>query len=507
MKIVQKKSASKPFYITTTLPYVNAKPHIGHIMEFVRADTIARYKRMNFQFENGDEINSASDENVFFNTGTDEHGLKIFQKAAELNIDPKTFVDGQQENIRNLKEILDISYDNFIRTTDQDHEKAAQHFWKQCFEAGYIYKKKYTGLYCVGCEAFLNEKDLVNGECPDHPGKKLEIIAEENYFFKYSQFGKKLLELFKTKNESGLPFVIPKSRLKEAEKMVENGLEDFSISRLKSKMPWGIAVPGDDEHIIYVWFDALVNYISTLGWPQDNEKFIKFWELADKVQICGKDNLQFQAIRWQAMLMSVNLPNSNHIIVNGFITNGGQKMSKSVGNVIDPIEYVEKYGLDAVRYFVTRELHPSEDSDFSAQKFIESYNANLANGLGNVVSRVLQMAVMNKIQIPEKDLHQHIRNTWLKKNEYHRFMNEFNLQKGADEIWNQISEIDSTISETEPFKLVKTDPERAQKIIKDLYLKVWEIGFLVEPFLPRTAQKIRQAILQNEKPESLFVRI
>ena len=402
-------SENKNFYITTTLPYVNAKPHVGHIMEFVRADAIARYKRMNFQFQENQEINSEFHKKVFFNIGTDEHGLKIYQKAAEQNLTPQQFVDEQQLNIRNLKEKANISYDRFIRTTDEDHKKAAQKFWTLCEERGCIYKKNYTGLYCVGCEAFLNEKDLVNGECSDHPGKKLENISEENYFFKYSEFTDQLLRMYEQKKENGLGFVIPDTRLNEAKKLVENGLDDFSISRLKEKMPWGIEVPGDEKHVMYVWFDALVNYISTLGWggnysennatEKPDQKFEEFWNEGQVVQICGKDNLQFQATRWQAMLLSVGIKNSDHIIVNGFITSGGQKMSKTVGNVIDPIEYIEKYGEDAMRYFVTRELHPFEDSDFSEDKFIESYNANLANGLGNVISRVIQMAIMNDLRI------------------------------------------------------------------------------------------------------------
>lgn len=497
----------KPFYITTTLPYVNAKPHIGHIMELVKADALARYRRINSQIIHGKELNSDYDENVFFNTGTDEHGLKIYQKAEEVNIDVKDFVDEQQKNIRNLKEILSISFDKFIRTTDEEHVKAAQIFWTKCLEAGYIYKKNYSGLYCVGCEAFVKEKDLLNGECEDHPGKKPTEISEENYFFKYSAFSKDLLEKYQNSQKEKRSFVIPASRLNEAIKLVENGLEDFSISRLKSKMPWGIQVPGDDEHVMYVWFDALINYISTLGWPDDADgKYKKFWENGETVQICGKDNLQFQATRWQSMLLSVGLPTTDHLIVNGFVTNDGKKMSKTVGNVVDPIKYVEEYGPEAVRYYVIRELHPFEDSDFSDKKFIDSYNANLANGLGNVVSRVLQMAAMNDINIDVETLIKQIKKTWLKQKTYHKAMAEFNMQKAMDEVWQQIAKIDTIISETEPFKLIKENPKKAKEIIKDLLIKVWEVSVLVEPFLPRTSRKIKEAIKTGQKPEPLFVR-
>jgi methionyl-tRNA synthetase len=343
-------------------------------MEFVKADVIARYQRMDFQINNNQSINSEKSENVFFNTGTDEHGMKIHEKAKELGMDTQAFVDEQSKTFSSLKETLNISYDKFIRTTDTEHIKAAQEFWKKCDEAGYIYKKNYEGLYCVGCEAFVNEKDLIKGECQYHPGKKPQIISEENYFFKYSALAKDLLKLYKQKNYEGQKIVIPDSRLNEITKLTENGLEDFSISRLKEKMSWGIPVPGDTDQVMYVWFDALVNYISTLGWPdeegnnKENNNFDKFWKNGTTVQICGKDNLQFQAARWQAMLLSVGLPTTDSIIINGFITSHGQKMSKSVGNVIDPMEYVEKYGSEAVRYFVVRELHPYEDSDFDEDK-------------------------------------------------------------------------------------------------------------------------------------------
>jgi methionyl-tRNA synthetase len=294
---------NKNFYITTTLPYANAKPHIGFAMEIVRADVVARYQRL-------------LGHDVFFNTGTDEHGTKILQKAQEEGKDVMEFLDEKAANFTELADRLNIKYDRFIRTTDKDHENAAQNFWKLCDQNGYIYKKKYAGLYCVGCEMFINEKDLINGECEHHPGKKLEEIEEENYFFKYSEFQKDLLEKYSHENsekndQNKNGFVIPSNRQKEISNFVESGLEDFSISRLKEKMPWGVPVPGDDEHVMYVWFDALVNYISTLGWGTNSEidfsapsnlesdLFKKFWNDATVVQYCGKDNLQFQAARWQ----------------------------------------------------------------------------------------------------------------------------------------------------------------------------------------------------------------
>lgn len=480
-----KKEDTKNFYITTTLPYVNADPHIGFAMEVVRADVIARYKRsVGFR--------------VFFNTGTDEHGIKIYQRAKEEGKSTKDFVDERSELFRELKTKLNLSFDNFIRTTDDNHVASAQAFWKKCDENGFIYKKKYSGLYCVGCEMFLTEKDLINGECPYHPGKKLEFIEEENYFFKYSDFAEHLLGLY-DKND----FIIPANRQKEIKNFVESGLEDFSISRLKSKMPWGVSVPGDDDHVMYVWFDALTNYISTLGWPNNDNNFDNFWNNAEVVQYCGKDNLGHQAARWQAMLASVGLKNSDHIVINGFINNNGQKMSKSLGNVINPDEVLERYGLDATRYFLASQLHPFEDSDFNYEKFDELYNSLLANGLGNVVSRVMKMA--------EDNLNEPITDVDIEKiilpKEYGRAFDEYNLQKVGEVIWRKISDIDEEITRTEPFKLVKTDPEKAKEIIAKLVLEVYTVAIMLEPIMPNTSNLIKESVKHNKKPESpLFLR-
>ncbi|MBI5005046.1 MAG: methionine--tRNA ligase, partial [Candidatus Lloydbacteria bacterium] len=279
---------------------------------------------------------------------------------------------------------------------DPGHKKAAQAFWKKCKANGDIYKKKYQGLYCVSDEIFLMEKDLVNGKCPHHQNQEPVMIEEENYFFAFSKYQKPLLELY----EKHPDFVVPESRFNEIKKFVERGLEDFSISRLKAKMPWGVPVPEDDEHVMYVWFDALVNYISTIGWPDDTGTFEKWWPV---VQIAGKDNLGHQAGRFQAMLLSAGLPPSKQIMIHGFITSGGEKMSKSVGNVVNPFDLIERYGTDAVRYYLLREISPFEDGDFTEEKFIEAYNANLANGLGNLVSRVMKMATSYGVRIKTPD--------------------------------------------------------------------------------------------------------
>ena len=275
---------NKKFYITTTLPYVNSDPHIGFALEIIQADVIARYYRMQ-KYE------------VFFNTGVDEHGLKIFRKAKENNLDPQAYCDIYAKKFGDLKIALNLSYNNFIRTTDPHHIKAAQEFWLLCDKNGDIYKKNYKIKYCVGCELEKTESELENGKCPIHQNQEIEIIEEENYFFRYSKYQKKLLDFYK-KNPN---FVIPKSRFNEIREFTKRGLEDFSISRLKEKMPWGVPVPNDDKHIMFVWFDALVSYISALGWPDSFDKFNNFWPV---FQVAGKDNPRQQSSKWQAMLMS-----------------------------------------------------------------------------------------------------------------------------------------------------------------------------------------------------------
>lgn len=305
---------SQKYYITTTLPYVNAKPHIGFALEIVQADVLARYHRL-------------IDDRVIFNFGTDEHGQKIYQKAQKENKDPKKYVDEYAAKFDALKNALNLSYDRFIRTSDTKHIKAAQHFWQLCAQNDDIYKKNYKAKYCVGCELEKTDSELEGGKCPLHPDQELEIIEEENYFFRFSKYQKPLLEFYKSTPD----FVKPHSKYKEIVNFTEKGLKDFSISRLKEKMPWGIEVPGDSKHVMYVWFDALINYISTLGWPDGNE-YKQFWP---GYQIAGKDNLRQQTAIWQAMLLSAGLTNSKQVFIHGFISVDGQKMSKSLGNVVD----------------------------------------------------------------------------------------------------------------------------------------------------------------------------
>lgn len=474
----------KSFYITTTLPYVNSDPHVGFAMELIRADIIARYKKI-------------TGFDVFFNTGTDEHGQKVYSKALESNKDPKSYVDEWAEKFKGLVPLLGISDDiHFIRTTDDNHKKTAQEFWKKCQEVGDIYKKNYKIKYCVGCELEKQESELENGRCIIHPHLELEIREEENYFFRWSQYKERLLGLYKTNPN----LVIPDFRFNEIKAFVERGLEDFSISRLKSKMPWGIAVPGDEEHVMYVWFDALVNYISTLGWSGDQDNFNKFWVSGTPVQYAGKDNLRQQSAMWQAMLMSAGLPPTHTIVINGFINSGGQKMSKSLGNVISPYDIVNEYGTDALRYYVARELSNFEDSDMTMEKFKEAYNSNLANGLGNLVSRIMKMAKDNldePVKIPE----------WEDMSEYSSYLENFEINKAADFIWKEIGEMDKYIQENQPFKIVKEDKEKGKEMISSLVVCLYSVARMLNPILPDTSAKIKSLVKENKTPEKpLFVR-
>ncbi len=451
----------KKFYITTTLPYVNAEPHLGFALEIVQADTIARYHRL-------------LEDEVFFNFGTDEHGLKIYRKALEAKKNPQQYCDEYAAKFDNLKKALNLSYTNFIRTTNPHHLKAAQEFWKLCDKNGYIEKKNYRIKYCVGCELEKTDSELVDGKCPLHPNLEIEVYEEENYFFKFSKFQDKLLNFYKDHSD----FIIPEAKFNEIKSFVQRGLEDFSISRLKAKMPWGIDVPGDKEHVMYVWFDALINYISTLGWPEDLQKFKEFWP---GIQVAGKDNLRQQTAIWQAMLMAAGLPNSKQVFIHGFITANGQKISKSLGNIVDPFKLVEKYGTDAVRYYLLREIPSYGDGDFSETRFKELYNADLANGLGNLVARVAKLC--EKVSSPIK------RTKYPMSNNVKRYLDKFRFDEALKEIWLHIDAANQTIDEIKPWGL---ETEELKKSLETLVSFIDVFVPDLEPFLPETAEKIQK---------------
>jgi methionyl-tRNA synthetase len=486
--------AAKRFYITTTLPYVNSDPHIGFALEIVQADIQARY-------------HSLMGNEVFFNTGTDEHGLKIYRKATEEEKDPQKYTDEYAAKFRGLKEKLNLYPElHFIRTTDAAHKLAAQKFWNLCLAAGDIYKKNYQVKYCVGCELEKTESELVDGKCPIHPNLTIELINEENYFFRWSKYQKPLLEMYKKRPD----FVVPDFRFNEIKAFVERGLEDFSISRQKEKMPWGVEVPGDESHVMYVWFDALVNYISTLGWgggentaENSAENFEKFWGTVKKpnaIQLAGKDNLRQQSAMWQAMLMSAGLPSSKQIVIHGFITSGGQKMSKSLGNVVDPYAIVDEYGVDALRYFLARHVSPFEDSDFTMERFKKAYNADLANGLGNLTARIMTLAEANLPEPIKKPKEGKFDKSLASAIEFYEY------NKALEIVWAEIQKLDQKINETTPFKLIKTDQKAGRKLITELVIELYSIVCMLEPFLPYTHKIIKDAILANKKPTNLFPR-
>lgn len=510
-------NTKSPQYITTTLPYVNADPHVGFAMEIIRADILARYYTLL-----GHE--------VFFNTGTDEHGQKLLADAEKAGKNVKEYVDQYALQFRGLKDILGIS-DNvhFIRTTDTHHEHAAQEFWKLVNKNGYIYKKQYQVKYCVGCELEKTDSELVDGQCPIHPTYELQLIDEENYFFKFSAFQERLLDLY----EKNPQFVLPDFRLHEIKSFIERGLQDFSISRLASKMSWGIPVPDDESQVMYVWFDALVNYISTLGWGNipsclggvavgrggiettthplpplvegaEQSDFEKYWINGNPIQYCGKDNLRQQSAMWQAMLMAAGLPNTHQIIVNGFFTGeGGIKMSKSIGNVVNPYDVVTDYGTDALRYYVVGAVSMFEDSPFYMERFREVYQSALANGIGNLVSRTMNMVVSYDVDISDITIPVFADVAA----GYASYFESRELNRAAEYVWNKISDLDKFIADTKPFTMVKTDPDRAHADLQYVIKHLAEIAILLQPIIPTTAETIINLITHKQKPESpLFMR-
>ncbi len=480
----------KRFYITTAIPYVNAKPHIGFALEIVQADAVARARR-----QAGDE--------VFFLTGTDENSLKNVQAAARQGISIQELCDNNSRIFKDLKTALNLSFDQFIRTTEERHVKGAQKLWSSCRPED-IYKKKYKGFYCVGCEAFYAEKDLADGLCPEHKTKP-DVVEEENYFFKLSNYEDKLKKLI----EDDKYKVVPATRKNEIVSFIKMGLEDFSISRSRERAHgWGVSVPGDSAQIMYVWFDALSNYITALDYAGDQKLFKKFWP-AD-AHVIGKGVIRFHAVYWPAMLLSAGLDLPKELFVHGYINMGGEKMSKSLGNVIDPFELAQKYGADAVRYYLLKQIHPLEDSDFTIEKFEEVYNADLANGLGNLVSRTANLIEKNfegKIKIKSTLSRTKLRGK-LKTN-LDDFIKGYRFDFALKEIQEKITETDQLIDKAKPWELVKSDVKKAEKVLTDVANQILAIAQSLKPFLPTTADKIIAQFTADKivKGESLFPRI
>lgn len=494
----------KKFYITSSIAYTNARPHIGYALELLQADVLARFRR-----QKGDD--------VFFLNGTDEHGKKIKESAEVARKSPKEFVDEISGVFQQLGKELGISIDFFIRTTDKEfHLPTVKEFWEKMAANGDIYKNTYTAFYCSGCEAFLNEADTEDGKCVIHK-KTPDHISEENYFFRFTKYAPEVERLIR---EDKLK-IVPENRKKEILNLfASEKLGDISFSRPTESVGWGIDVPGDESQKIYVWADALVNYISGLG-GLHSANFKKYWP-AD-IHLVGKDITRFHAMVWPAMLLSLNLPIPKSIFVHGFITHDGVKMSKSLGNVVDPFEVLQKYGKDATRYYLLREIPSSDDGDFSYARFEERYKNDLQNGLGNLVSRVTNIGEKNPNIFGGLEMADVLNDGDIKSvyEKCEAAIDRFELHSALEEVWKLIQKSDKLIEETKLWQLVKNDEKKSQETMKTLVNNIYAAVCLLASFLPDTSEKIFDALgVENKgieskelqkvifkKPEPLFPRI
>ncbi len=453
------------YYVTTSIPYMNGEPHLGHALEFLYADILARAARK-------------QGAPVIFSTGTDEHGTKVAEKAAELKITPQQLVDQMSQKFRDLQKVMNISNDRFIRTTDKAHEQRSQIIWKNLSKD--IYKGNYIGLYCSGCEAFVTEAVAKEnkGSCPHH-NKPYEKIQEENYFFRLSNYAPQILHAI----ESGSFRVIPATRKHEILNVIKGGLEDISISRPKEKVSWGVAVPGDPGQVMYVWFEALLNYITVLGYPEHSD-FKKFWPA--NVQVIGKDILRFHAAIWPGLLLGLGLPLPKTLYVHGFVSVDGEKMSKSLGNSVSPHVLIDKWGADVFRYYFARHIPSYEDGDFSQKRFEDAYNNELANELGNAVQRTVVMVqkylngIVGDIPPAKHDIAK-----------YEQAIEDCRFDRALDEVWEQVRGLNQYIEEEKPWSIAKEgDESHLREVLAYQVSCLLEIAGMLEPFMPDTAAKI-----------------
>lgn len=460
------------FYVTTSLPYVNGDPHLGHAMEFIMADVLARYAR-----QRGDT--------VIFSTGTDEHGGKIAEKAEELKMTPRELADEMSGRFRELAGKLNVSNDRFIRTTDTSHEQRAQLIWKALRKD--IYKDTYSGWYCTGDEAFFTDAEVKanNGICPDH-NRPYEKIEEENYFFKLSKYTAEIRKAIETNDFQ----IIPETRRNEILAVLRDGLTDISVSRPKDKIDWGVPVPGDKKQVMYVWFEALMNYITVLGYPEHKD-FKLFWPA--NAQVIGKGIIRFHAAIWPAILLSLGLALPRKLYVHGYVTINNKKMSKSLGNSVSPDEVIDKYGTDAFRYYFLRHIPSYNDGDFSWQQFDAAYNNELANELGNAVQRTAAMikqyqdGLIGDIPAAEHDIAK-----------YEQAISVCRFDAALDEVWGQVRGLNQYIEEEKPWEIAKNenDADHLREVLAYQASALLEIAQLLEPFMPDTAAKI-QAIFRD----------
>lgn len=451
------------FYLTTAIPYVNGVPHIGHALDYLLADVYFRYQKIKGQ-------------EVRFQAGTDEHGNKIFKKSQELGIPVEQYVDENSAKFREFIDKLGVYPTDFIRTTDKDHERRCQEIWKKL--ADHIYLDSYEGWYCEGCERFVTDKEYEenNGVCPDH-NKPYEKLKEENYYLRISDFKDKIEQAIKSKELN----ILPEFRANEVLQLLKDS-PDVSISRPISQLKWGVPVPDDDSQVMYVWIDALANYITVLGYP--DQDISDFWPAA--AQFVGKDILRFHAIIWPAMLLALDLPFPKTIVSHGFVLANGQKMSKSIGNVVDPLEVLENKGLAAFRYYFLRHVDSFSDADFTWEKYNAAYDNELANDLGNLVQRLANLCKkqnLDGIEFVSGDVNDA---------KYNDIMESFYFSKAFDYIWEKIQSLNKEIDDKKPWELAKF-PEKHDELINiltDLAKSLLKVAHLLKPFLPDTAERI-----------------
>ncbi|MDO4773586.1 MAG: methionine--tRNA ligase [Candidatus Saccharibacteria bacterium] len=480
-------------YITTAIPYVNGLPHIGHALDYMLADVWARYMR-----QQGKEVR--------FQAGVDEHGNKIAAKAADNNLTPQAYVDQTHVNFKQLIADLNISATDFIRTTDMHHKAAVQYIWQKLAAAGYIYKGSYEGWYCQGCENFVTDKEAAenNGICQDHQAP-YQRLSEENYYFKASAFSRQIRQAI----ESNKLKIVPEFRKKEFLELIKDGLQDVSVSRPRKNLSWGVPVPGDDTQVMYVWLDALSNYLTVIGYPDRQEEWQSYWPA--NIQVIGKDILRFHAGIWPAMLLALDVPLPKVLLVHGFVNVGGMKMSKSLGNGVGPADIVPHYGADAFRYYFLRHVPTQDDGDFTWEKFEAAYNGELGNDLGNLVQRVAKMVqsyqagVIGDAPQAEHDM-----------GPYRQDMEALEFDKALDEIWTIVRSLNQYIERVKPWQVAKnraTDPE-AEAHLGEILAKscgtLLQVADMLAPFLPGTAAEIQRLFASGVIPadiQPLFPRL
>jgi len=471
-------------YIVRAIDYVNAKPHIGHAMEYIEADVFKRYyKSLGY--------------NVRLGVGVDEHGQKIENSAKKENKDTQEYCDYFADTFKDLAEKLNIDYDSFLRTTSDKHKDIVQKAWNKVMEKGDIYKKEYEGLYCVGCESFKQEKDLVDGKCPDH-NVEPQIVKEENYFFKLSKYSQEIQNWLRDNPD----LVFPESRYNEIRNIVQEGLMDISVSRARKSMNWGVPVPGDDEQVMYVWFDALLNYVTAIDYLENNNLFETWWENAEILHVLGKDIIRHHVAIWPGILLALGIKLPEQYFVHGFITSGGVKMSKSLGNIIDPIELINEYGTDALRWFLLREIPAGKDGSITYDRFVDVYNSDLANNLGNLFRRVIML--INKYEIDEVDDNDFEDDLLNYDKQFNEAMSSYKLHDACEAILEVLHEGNQYIDEQAPWKLIREDQDAAAACLWSLIrLLEWSASKL-KILIPETGIKMEKQLSTLDSGEPLF---